>query len=150
MYHAILVALNKKKQNQLGKKEQKRKIEKNRDRCRNEISNDHYGWKGTNFLISLLRSSYNYIKYVSTNLTAIIMPSSLRRSLRFLTVRTRSANMEQSRTSKLHTTLSMPIDSSLIYARYILKRKLQSHMLPPMYYLSRSVKIHTYRRKIRD
>lgn len=78
------------------------------------------------------------------------MPSSLRRSLRFLTVRTRFANMEQSRTSKLHTTLSMPIDSSLIYARYILKRKLQSHMLPPMYYLSRSVKIHTYRRKIRD
>lgn len=59
-------------------------------------------------------------------------------------------NMEQSRTSKLHTTLSMPIDSSLIYARYILKRKLQSHMLLPMYYLSRSVKIHTYRRKIRD
>lgn len=52
------------------------------------------------------------------------MPSSLRRSLRFLTVRTRSANMEQSRTSKLHTTLSMPIDSSLIYARYILKRKI--------------------------
>lgn len=78
------------------------------------------------------------------------MPSSLRRSLRFLTVRTRSANMEQSRTSKLYTTLSMPIDSSLIYARYILKRKLQSHMLLPTYYLSRSVKIHTYRRKIRD
>lgn len=58
------------------------------------------------------------------------MPSSLRRSRGFLTVRTRSSNMEQSRTSKLHTTLSMPIDSSLIYARYILKRKL------PMYYLS--------------
>lgn len=58
------------------------------------------------------------------------MPSSLRRSRGFLTVRTRSSNMEQSRTSKLHTILSMSIDSSLIYARYILKRKL------PMYYLS--------------
>lgn len=66
---------------------------------------------------------------ISTNLTAIIMPSSLRRSLGFLTIRTRSANMEQSRTSKLHTTLSMPINSSLIYTRYILKRKLQSHIL---------------------
>lgn len=64
------------------------------------------------------------------NLATIIMPNSLRRSRGFLTVRTRSSNMEQSRTSKLHTTLSMPIDSSLIYARYILKRKL------PMYYLS--------------
>lgn len=97
----------------------------------------------TNFVIPLLRSSYNYIKYISTNLPTIITPSSLRRSQELLTIRTRSANMEQSRTSKLHTTLSMSIDSSLTYARYILKRKLQYNTRCYLYTISiKSRSIH--------
>lgn len=98
----------------------------------------------TNFVIPLLRSSYNYIKYISTNLPTIITPSSLRRSLGLLTIRTRSANMEQSGgTSKLHTTLSMSIDSSLTYAPYILKRKLQYNTRCYLYTISiKSRSIH--------
>lgn len=55
---AILVTLNKKKKNQLGKKEQRRKGDRQKyDRCRNEINNDHYGWKVDEFRnLFLLRS----------------------------------------------------------------------------------------------